>query len=354
MRFSARTGRRLRVLRRTALETEADLPFAGLRLFLRPLLGFLRAVPRTQAGANRTGVQGALTRTSAWPDPSACPAGPSGIVLLKDNSKQGATMSAIIRTFGSDNISPDKPALYCVPPSGAGASLYRSWAKQLGSTFRVRVYQPPGRENRIGEPAHTTVIGAAEELLSACLSDGGDYVLFGHSLGALVAFEAARLAQRSNARRPRALIVSACAPPHRARDLEAERRASQDDAACIDFLRGLGGTPEEVFASSALLEIILPVARGDLAMLVGYRYHEEPQVELPLLILGGRQDSHIREEQLAAWANLTSGPSKLEVLEGGHFYISENPSFFTTMSAAFADGSFWIDQLSAKGPAHQG
>lgn len=225
------------------------------------------------------------------------------------------------------------PLLYCVPSSGGAASMYRGWRERFAGFFDIRCYQPPGRETRFDEPPHGSVGERAAELLAAIADQTDDeFALFGHSLGALVAFEAARLARRTGQRGPARLIVSACAAPHRFR---AERLllAAQSDAACLELLRELGGTPPEVLAHPEMLDLILPPMRADLAMLRHYPYLDEPPLDLPLLILGGSRDPLVQRDELAAWAEQTTGDSRLVVLDGGHFYWTENEQFADVITA---------------------
>lgn len=224
------------------------------------------------------------------------------------------------------------PLLYCLPSSGGSASMFRGWRERFAESFDIRVYQPPGRETRFNEPPHDSIGAMAAELLAAIEEQtDAEFTFFGHSLGALLAFETVRLARRTGRRGPTRLIVSACAAPHR---FDAERllRAARSDAASVELLRELGGTPPEVLSHPEMLELILPPMRADLAMLARYHYLDEPPLDLPLLILGGRQDPLVQREHLAAWAEQTTGDSQIVMLEGGHFYWAQDERFFAVLA----------------------
>src|SRR5262245_44114205 len=105
--------------------------------------------------------------------------------------------------------------LYCLPYAGSGAAVYRPWAALLPSTIDLRLVQLPGREARLREPAYTRMDALIEALAPAVASEiDRPYVLFGHSMGALVVFELARALRRLDLPSPTCLFVSGRRAPH--------------------------------------------------------------------------------------------------------------------------------------------
>src|SRR5260370_20858382 len=154
--------------------------------------------------------------------------------------------------------------LFCLPSAGGGSSAYRDWQNGFPSEIEVCPVQLPGRENRFSEPPATSMPSLVRAL-AAGLSPFLDrpFALFGHSLGALVAFELCQ--ELRSMRQPVAnhLFVSARPAPHLP-DRRPPIHHLPDEALAAE-LRRLNGTPEDVLGDSALIELILPHLRADVA-----------------------------------------------------------------------------------------
>jgi medium-chain acyl-[acyl-carrier-protein] hydrolase len=213
------------------------------------------------------------------------------------------------------------PRLICFPHAGGGTSAYRPWADVLTSEIDLYAVLPPGRESRFGEPPAaqvTDIVTAAAAAIEPLLDV--PCVLFGHSFGAAIAFEVARLLQTRHAA-PAALIVSGRQAPH----LPSHRRpiAHLPDAAFIREVVALGGTPPEVAASRELIELLLPMLRSDFALAEGYRMGSGPQLACPILAVAGIDDPCVDAAGLQAWAEATAGPFESRLYSGGHFYLQD-------------------------------
>lgn len=209
--------------------------------------------------------------------------------------------------------------LLVLPCAGASATMYMRWRRLLPDWIRVVPVELPGRGSRLGEP-HVEDF----EALVAQLCDehagalGGCYALFGHSMGALLAY---RIAQRQcvpGRRPPRALFVSASPAPSRR---DPERFAGKNnDAALIADLRKQGGTPEEVFESAELLRLTLDTLDADYRVCESFRYHPAEPLPLPLHAFAGRRDD-IEAERIEAWRREAGTSFSLDWFDGGHFFI---------------------------------
>ncbi len=217
-----------------------------------------------------------------------------------------------------------KPAarlrLFCLPFAGGGASIYRSWGKALSPAIEVCPIQLPGRENRFREPAHTAALPLAE-LLAAQIQRYAEkpFMLFGHSMGALLAFELTKILQRQNAPLPLTLFLSA----HRAAHLPARRAPMHalPDQEFIEKLRRFGGFPDEVLQHQDLLDFLLPTLRADLTLCDSYDYVPDTPLNCPLQLYAGRQDTEVSPADLEAWSEHTTQSAKLHVFPGGHFFL---------------------------------
>ncbi len=143
------------------------------------------------------------------------------------------------------------------------------------------------------------------------------FALFGHSMGALLAFECARRL-RDIGRHPSRLYVAACRAPH----LPLRRPPLRDapDAALLDELRMLGGSPDEVLNSAELMAFLLPLIRADLRLFETYRHAQSDTLTIPIVAFGGREDAGVPDDDIDAWRNHSSGRFARHMLPGGHFF----------------------------------
>jgi medium-chain acyl-[acyl-carrier-protein] hydrolase len=190
--------------------------------------------------------------------------------------------------------------------AGGSASSY-----QLGKHFPGDVeacpVQLPGRESRFAEPLLTSLEPVVDELVAAIPTDL-PFAFFGHSMGALIAYEVARRVA------PTHLVVSA----HRAPHLPDTTPLGQlDDDALVARL--VATIP--VLADPDLREIFLPILRADLTLCETYRFTPGEPLPCPVTAIGGTEDDLVTEAELAAWRAHTSASFALRLFPGGHFYL---------------------------------
>ncbi|MFE5772443.1 thioesterase II family protein [Streptomyces sp. NPDC056485] len=236
---------------------------------------------------------------------------------------QGA--GAWIRRF---QPSPDAPhRLVCFPHAGGAATYWFPTAQALAPEVDVLAVQYPGRQDRRGEPCvesiETLADHAAEEVLA--WSDR-PVTLFGHSMGAMVAFETARRLEERG--RPAAgLVVSGMRAPSRARGgsgrAQAAEAAETEEELVAGILR-LQGTDAAVLEDPELVRMILPTIRSDYRAAESYRWRPGPPLRTPIAVLTGTEDPHVERGQAAAWREHTAGPFSLTVFPGGHFFLNEH------------------------------
>jgi medium-chain acyl-[acyl-carrier-protein] hydrolase len=209
--------------------------------------------------------------------------------------------------------------LLCLPFAGGATSIYRGWASALPPSVELCIAQLPGRESRWREPALTRVSPLVEALVEATkpLSDK-PLALFGHSMGALVAFELARALEQTASFGPMVLIASGRRAPHlpkrsRVHDLPEEQ--------LVEHLRRINGTPAEVLENEELMRLVLPTLRADLAVDETYEHREGLPLGCPLVALGGQVDPLAKAEALQAWRRHTRGSFRAATCPGDHFFI---------------------------------
>lgn len=226
----------------------------------------------------------------------------------------------------TDDIADDAKALaVCFPFAGGGAAFYRPWidtARTHG--LALLPVELPGRGLRQGE-ALLRQARAVAEALGPALRNRLDrpFLLFGHSLGALLAFETARHLRRRYALLPDVLIVSGRHAPDDARDPASHRHALPlPDLA--QELSGLNGTAPEVLEHAELMAVLAPMLRADFAMTELHRHDVEPPLECALLVMAGRDDPEVSRDEMASWSRHGVGGFRQVTLAGDHFYLQEH------------------------------
>jgi len=211
--------------------------------------------------------------------------------------------------------------MFCLPYAGGGASIFRYWSDLLTADVEVCAVQLPGRDRRINEPA-VKRMSELVELLARQIIPFLDrpYVLFGHSLGALMAFELARELRRHNALSPSALLVSGSPAPQLLK-IETAVAALPD----VDFVSKLGlltATPKAVLEDCELLELILPRMRADFSVLETYTFCEEPPFTFTIGVFGGSEDHKVPFAALQAWGEHSTGKAHITIVSGDHYFIN--------------------------------
>lgn len=177
--------------------------------------------------------------------------------------------------------------------------------------------QLPGRENRVREQIpgdFDTIMDAMVAGLQGELNQ--PYVLFGHSMGALMAYE---LARRVN-RKPEHLILAGRRGPRIAPF--QQNIHDLDDASFIQLAMEGGGSQQALFANPELLRIMMTRLRADYRLCATYRHQPEQSLEIPITLFLGDDDPHNDSEDLGRWDVLTSGSYQCKLLPGGHFFIN--------------------------------
>nr|BAQ21958.1 putative type II thioesterase [Streptomyces versipellis] len=217
--------------------------------------------------------------------------------------------------------------LVCFPHAGGSASYFFSLSRTLGPDVEVLAVQYPGRQDRRREPVIDTIAELADRAHGAL---GGrldvPFAFFGHSMGAVVAYEVARRIQRESGTGPTHLFASARRAPSRHRDGDVHLR---HDEGLLAELRELGGTDERFLADPEVREAILGVTRGDYQAIETYSWTPGPPLTCAVTALVGDSDPHTSVDEADAWSEHTTGPFALRVFDGGHFYFGADPSGVT-------------------------
>lgn len=229
--------------------------------------------------------------------------------------------------------------LLCLPHSGAGASAYRAWGTGLPDWIGLAPVQPPGRETRRAETPLDEVgplaAALAEDVAAAV---DGPYAVFGHSTGAICAFELCRALRRAGAPMPVHLFVAGRRAPQIEERSTGLRDMTLDELA--DVLRHHGGTPDWVLSSREMLAMIHPLLIADFAVSEEYRYTAEAPLDIPVTAFAATEDPRAAVSQLAAWEAQTTREFTLHELAGDHFAVMERaPEVHALIAKALDTGT---------------
>lgn len=207
------------------------------------------------------------------------------------------------------------------PHAGGAAAAYRGFAKVLSDNGTPAIIvQYPQRADRLTHPAVGTVAEIAEQLFDAGdFSGAAPLTLFGHCMGAVVAFEFARVAER-NGLDIQALWVSASEAPSA---VAASPALPMGQSEILAEMVDLGGTDPQLLADDDFVELLLTAVRADYEAFNRYSCDTGVTIAADIYALGGEQDHRISEDMLRGWEIHTEGAFTLSLFDGGHFYIND-------------------------------
>lgn len=211
--------------------------------------------------------------------------------------------------------------LFCFPHVGGASTVYRQWAQAFNEKVEVCAVELPGRGLRFGEKLHTDL----KDLVFSMQVEMQNYLdkpyaFFGHSMGALIAFEWTRLIRQSALPPPQILFVSGFGAVHLPKP-EPQRLHALPNKDLLASIERLKGTPSEVLQHRELMELLLPIIRADLQMVETYSYEKQMPLDIPLIALGGDHDPEVEPSRLKAWKDQTSERFEFKFFEGEHFFI---------------------------------
>ncbi|OZM70205.1 thioesterase [Amycolatopsis antarctica] len=219
--------------------------------------------------------------------------------------------------------SPDPAVrLVCFPHAGGSASFFFPVSKALSGSMEVLAVQYPGRQDRRTAPCIDNIEALAEEIYTVMRPwTDSPLAFFGHSMGAVLAFEVARRLEDRDGVELVGLFASGRRAPSRHRD---EYVHTRDDNGIIAELRQLSGTDAALLGDEELLRMILPAIRSDYKAIETYRCDATATIRSPINVMVGDDDAKTTLDEARDWARHTTGEFDIRVFPGGHFYLSNH------------------------------
>ena len=240
---------------------------------------------------------------------------------------------AWIRRFwaGAD----DRHSLLCFPHAGGSASFFHKFSVALSAGTEVLAVQYPGRQDRRAEALVDDIHELAGQV-AAVLTSRPDRpkAFFGHSMGAIIAFEVARLLERSGCG-PVLLFASGRRAPSRYRHETVHLR---DDQGLVEEIRALSGTDQTLLSDEDVLAMILPALRADYRAIETYVCPAGPPLRCPIVAMVGDSDPRVSLDDAGAWRSHTSSDFELRVFSGGHFFLDDRHGEVAAAVTEILDG----------------
>jgi surfactin synthase thioesterase subunit len=214
--------------------------------------------------------------------------------------------------------------LLCLPFAGSGAGFFRPWTGRPSGVVRVEPVQLPGREELFGIPMRTDAGRVVAGLLPGVLDRTrgcGEVALFGHSMGAVLAYE---LAHALAAARPGSvahLFVSGSPGPWTPR---SRRATGLPDREFLERVREFAGYDHAAMSNPELRELLLPALRADVALHEFYVPGTERPLDAPITSFRGAGDRLVSAAQAAEWRDATTRECEVVELSGGHMYLADS------------------------------
>lgn len=227
---------------------------------------------------------------------------------------------------------PIRLRLFCFHSAGAGASMFSTWANELPAGVEVCPVQLPGREDRSSDPPLRRLHAAVKHLSTSVEPfHEHPFAFFGHSMGAVLAFETARALRRAGSRLPLHMFCSACHAPDVVRSGAPAHELPREEF--LAHIRRIGGVPEPILCEPDMMEVFMPILRADLEAYETYEYCHEAPFEFPITALAGLHDTLVPPRAMDAWRHHTVGAFERLDFASGHFFIRlERQSFLRALS----------------------
>ena len=213
-------------------------------------------------------------------------------------------------------------SLVCFPHAGGGASFFKSWLKYLHEDIELLALQLPGREELLSETPNTDIQNIVSSIIPILTTKlDKPFYFFGHSMGAILAYEIIKRFEQLKFNLPEKLFVSGFRAVHLPDRNPKIHKLNEEK-----FLHGVrlyDGISIEVEKYPELLQLMLPALLADFTAVENYSYTHKSKISVPIVAFGGKEDKTVDTDELQDWSKHTNSAFNYYLFKGGHFYLSE-------------------------------
>ena len=215
----------------------------------------------------------------------------------------------------------DKVSLICFPYAGGSRYSYGVFESVAPRKFNILPLELPGRGDRIGEPLLTEINSMVDDLFRQIRSRIDEpYIIYGHSMGAILAYLVIKKISQYNLPLPRHLFISGCEGPSAVKHKKQKLRSHLPPDEFIEELKGLGGVPEDILKDESFIRFFEPILRADLKAIEGYEHRESIPFNIPVAVLYGSEED-LTFEDVYAWQEESITEVEVIKFSGNHFFI---------------------------------
>lgn len=216
--------------------------------------------------------------------------------------------------------------LFCIPYSGGSSSVYYKWKRLLHPSITLCPLELAGRGRRMREPFYASVAQAADDISDMILSQleqGEPYAIYGHSMGALLAYETYYSLKAKGIHDPEHIFFSGRKAPQD--ELEKSEYYKLPEEEFLNVVFHYGGNTREILQNRELLDLFVPILRADFKIAEIYEYNaHDDKIQCECTVVNGRSDRSISKQDITMWSELIDGYCQYRWISGEHFFISEN------------------------------
>lgn len=217
----------------------------------------------------------------------------------------------------------EKIKLICLPYAGGSATVYFKWRKLITETIQIEPVELAGRGKRFKQPFYNDVNEAVDDITKSVYENisNSPYAVFGHSMGSLLAYELVNKLVKLGCREPEHIFFSGRCPPHIVKN--GAKLHLLPDEEFKECILGIGGTSKEIFESTELCNIFIPVLKADYKIVEEYVYtpDRDYRFSCPITALSGSDDEGTTFDEMLEWKKYTNNEFNCCQFNGGHFFI---------------------------------
>jgi surfactin synthase thioesterase subunit len=226
----------------------------------------------------------------------------------------------------------DKIKLFCFPYAGGSSVVFNKWKQYLEPNIELIPIELAGRGKRINEALYKDVSELIEDVYKLVCKEINDspYVLFGHSMGGMIAYQLGQKLKENNYRAPLHIFFSGKEAPHLKKNDEIIYHLLDEDEFKKEVIK-LGGTPPEFFEYPELMELLLPLLKNDFKLAETEIHNGQINpFDCNITVLLGKEED-LTSEECDGWKKHTKKKCTIHYFEGGHFFLHDETEQITWM-----------------------